>query len=165
LNANSSTPLPNPPPQGGREHAEFAALLTRKDVLAGLMFIGIAALGFWLSRNYPIGTALRMGTGYVPRLLCWVLLGLGVCILVSGLLQPPPRNRAADGGMRPRGGGPRPGDDLGQAADRLGVFHRRAAEFHHQHDYRTPSACISSAFSSAAPAAPRTVLWPKAMNL
>jgi hypothetical protein len=63
--------------------------LTRQDVLAGLMFIGFAALGLWLSRNYPIGTAVRMGTGYVPRLLCWILLLLGAVILVIGL-------RAAD---------------------------------------------------------------------
>jgi len=60
-------------------------LLARKNVLAGLMFIGIAALGLWVSRNYPIGTALRMGTGYVPRLLCWILLGLGAVVLVQGL--------------------------------------------------------------------------------
>jgi hypothetical protein len=60
-------------------------LLARKDVLAGLMFIGVAALGLYLSRNYPIGTALRMGTGYVPRLLCWILLGLGAVVLVQGL--------------------------------------------------------------------------------
>ena len=26
-----------------------------------------------------------MGTGYVPRLLCWMLLGLGVLVLVQGL--------------------------------------------------------------------------------
>jgi hypothetical protein len=32
------------------------------------------------------------------------------------------------------GGGPRSGDDLGQAADRLGIFHRRTAEFHDEHD-------------------------------
>ena len=49
----------------------------RKDVLSGLLFIAIALFGLWLSRDYPIGTALRMGTGYVPRLLCWILLGLG----------------------------------------------------------------------------------------
>jgi hypothetical protein len=60
-------------------------VLARKDVLAGLMFIGVALLGLWLSRNYPIGTALRMGTGYVPRLLCWILLGLGGLVLVQGL--------------------------------------------------------------------------------
>ena len=62
-------------------------LLMRKDALAGLMFIGIAALGLWVSRNYPVGTALRMGTGYVPRLLCWLLMGLGAAILVQGLRE------------------------------------------------------------------------------
>src|SRR3982074_2676653 len=60
-------------------------LLARKNVLAGLMFIAIAALGLWVSRDYPIGTALRMSTGYVPRLLCWILMGLGVIVLVQGL--------------------------------------------------------------------------------
>ena len=61
------------------------AALQRKDVLSGLLFIGVAACGLWVSRNYPIGTASRMGTGYMPRLLLWVLLGLGGLILVSGL--------------------------------------------------------------------------------
>ena len=46
-------------------------VLTHKNVLAGLMFVAIAIFGLWVSRDYPIGTALRMGTGYVPRLLCW----------------------------------------------------------------------------------------------
>ena len=44
-------------------------------MLAGLLFIAVAAIGLWASRNYPIGTTTRMGTGYVPRLLCWILLG------------------------------------------------------------------------------------------
>jgi hypothetical protein len=72
----------------GEGHQEVAfpwQALRRKDVLAGLMFIGIAALGLWASRNYPIGTAVRMGTGYVPRLLCWILLALGLVVLVQGL--------------------------------------------------------------------------------
>ena len=60
-------------------------MLARKDVLSGLMFIAVAVFGLWASRNYPIGTALRMSTGYVPRLLCWILLGLGVAIMVVGL--------------------------------------------------------------------------------
>src|SRR3954447_11723186 len=62
-------------------------VLARKDVLAGLLFIGVALLGLWISRDYPIGTALRMGTGYVPRLLLWILLGLGLLILVQGLRE------------------------------------------------------------------------------
>jgi putative tricarboxylic transport membrane protein len=65
--------------------AAVLQVLACRDVLAGLMFIGVALFGLWLSRDYPIGTALRMGTGYVPRLLCWILLGLGVVVLVQGL--------------------------------------------------------------------------------
>jgi hypothetical protein len=62
-------------------------ILARADVLSGLLFIAIAAFGLWASRNYPVGTALRMGTGYMPRLLCWLLLGLGVIVLAQGLRQ------------------------------------------------------------------------------
>jgi len=59
-------------------------ILMRKDVLTGLLFMVFAAFGLWLSRDYPIGTAVRMGTGYIPRLLCWILLGLGALIALQG---------------------------------------------------------------------------------
>jgi hypothetical protein len=58
--------------------------LARKDVLAGLMFMTVAVLGLWASRDYPVGTAVRMSTGYVPRLLCWLLLALGAAVLLQG---------------------------------------------------------------------------------
>ncbi len=74
-------------------------MFAHKNVLAGLMFMGVAALGLWLSRNYPIGTALRMGTGYVPRLLCWILLGLGAVIFLQGMYD------AAARGVRVAGRG------------------------------------------------------------
>ena len=67
------------------------------------------------------------------------------------------------------------------AADGVRVGDRRAAEFHHDvashrsvslpqlhaadAHHSSPSACISSAFRIAAPAAPRIVLWPSATNL
>jgi putative tricarboxylic transport membrane protein len=70
-----------------RSSHRFSRMLARRDVLAGLLFIGVAVFGLWLSRDYPIGTALRMGTGYVPRLLCWVLFGLGAVVLVQGLRE------------------------------------------------------------------------------
>ncbi len=60
--------------------------LARRDVLAGLMFMGVGVFGLWVSRGYHIGTAIDMGTGYVPRLLCWILVGLGVVIAVQGML-------------------------------------------------------------------------------
>jgi hypothetical protein len=72
-------------PPTAQEHP-LLRMLRRKNVLAGLMFIVIAAIGLWASRNYPVGTALRMSTGYVPRLLCWLLMGLGTVVLVQGLL-------------------------------------------------------------------------------
>ncbi len=66
-------------------------ILARRDAIAGLMFIAVAVFGLWASRNYAVGTAFRMGTGYVPRLLCWLLLGLGALVMVQGL-------RSADAG-------------------------------------------------------------------
>lgn len=59
-------------------------LLTNRDILAGLLFVGVGVLGLWLSRDYPIGTALRMGTGYVPRLLCWIMVLLGAIVMAMG---------------------------------------------------------------------------------
>jgi hypothetical protein len=74
-------------PQSIPQQHSALRLLTRKNVLAGLMFIALGALGLWLSRHYPIGTALRMNTGYVPRLLCWILMGLGGIVLAQGLRE------------------------------------------------------------------------------
>jgi len=50
------------------------------------MFVGIAALGLWVSRNYPVGTALRMGTA-TCRACSAGLMGLGVIVLVQGLRE------------------------------------------------------------------------------
>ncbi len=85
-------------PSSAPEHP-LLRILRRKNVLSGLMFIAIAAIGLWASRNYPVGTALRMSTGYVPRLLCWVLMGLGAIVLVQGLREtdrPEPRAPAPE---------------------------------------------------------------------
>ncbi len=71
-------------------------LLRRKNVLAGLMFVAIAAIGLWASRNYPVGTALRMSTGYVPRLLCWLLMGLGAIVLLQGVMATEPPEPARE---------------------------------------------------------------------
>ena len=60
-------------------------VVRREDVLSGLLFIVIAAVGLWVSRDYPIGTATRMSTGYVPRLLCWILLLLGMVVTIIGV--------------------------------------------------------------------------------
>jgi hypothetical protein len=80
-----------------QQHGAFRRMLARKNVLSGLLFIAIGAIGLWLSRDYPIGTALRMGTGYVPRLLCWILLGLGAVVLLQGLREARPTRSLSSG--------------------------------------------------------------------
>jgi putative tricarboxylic transport membrane protein len=90
------TTEPQPVPPRSDPWQLVRRLAARKDVLAGLMFIGVAVFGLVVSHDYPIGTALRMGTGYVPRLLCWILLGLGIVVLVQGLRAvEPPRTQAS----------------------------------------------------------------------
>jgi hypothetical protein len=77
-------------------------ILGNRNVLAGLLFIAIAMLGFWEARDYAVGTALRMGTGYVPRLLCWMLTALGAVILLQGVREALARPGAAGpSGLRP----------------------------------------------------------------
>src|SRR5581483_7079221 len=56
-------------------------------------------------------------------------------------------------------------DDAGDAFDGDGGLDGGAAEFHDDHQSSIPSECMSSALSTAAPAAPRMVLWPRATNL
>jgi putative tricarboxylic transport membrane protein len=52
-----------------------------KDFWAGLMFIGFG-LGFmFVSRNYPMGSALRMGPAYFPTVLGGLMAVLGAIVL------------------------------------------------------------------------------------
>src|SRR5208282_518093 len=58
------------------------------------------------------------------------------------------------------------GGEGGHAAEATGVGDRGAAELHdYRSDHRNPFARASSALSTEAPAAPRSVLWPKAIIL
>lgn len=59
-----------------------------KDFLSGLMFICFGLIALYFGQKLALGTPVRMGPGYVPRMLSLTLIGLGglVCIiaLVSG---------------------------------------------------------------------------------
>jgi hypothetical protein len=61
-------------------------LYVNQDLVAGLMFVALGAFGMWLGRNYPMGSALRMGPGYVPMLLSSGLVALGAIIALRGAL-------------------------------------------------------------------------------
>jgi hypothetical protein len=62
-----------------------AAIRNPKDFLAGLIFVafGIAAIVF--SKDYPLGTAARMGPGYFPRILGILLIVLGAALALRAL--------------------------------------------------------------------------------
>jgi hypothetical protein len=57
------------------------------------MFIGFGAAAFFIGRDYPMGSAMRMGPGYFPTILGSLLALLGLAILVRGAVgaaTPPP---------------------------------------------------------------------------
>lgn len=57
-----------------------------KDLIAGLLFFAIGLFGLWLTLEYPVGVALRMGPGYLPRLLLYGLTLLGAVIAARGFV-------------------------------------------------------------------------------
>lgn len=61
------------------------AFLNSRDFWAGAMLIGFGALALLIGRDYPFGTALRMGPGYFPSVLGGLLILGGLWVLVSGL--------------------------------------------------------------------------------
>jgi putative tricarboxylic transport membrane protein len=65
-----------------------------QDVIAGFLFVLFGALGLWISADYAMGTTFRMGPGYFPRVLCGLLVVLGVILAAKGLVV---------GGERPEG--------------------------------------------------------------
>ena len=71
--------------------AAKAGLRSGQDLLCGVMFAGVGALGLWVGRNYPMGTPARLGSGVFPMLLCWGLVGIGAIVFIKGLLTDGPR--------------------------------------------------------------------------
>ncbi|WP_279482048.1 tripartite tricarboxylate transporter TctB family protein [Aureimonas sp. SK2] len=58
---------------------------SRRDLLAGLIFIAIAAGFAFEASNYEMGRAIRMGPGFIPMTLAILLALFGVMIIVAGL--------------------------------------------------------------------------------
>ena len=56
-----------------------------RDFLAGLAFIAIGALAVVFARDYPMGSAMRMGPGYFPMILGGILFLFGVYVMVRGI--------------------------------------------------------------------------------
>ena len=56
----------------------------QENFWSGAMFIGFGMFAIWIAaRNYPIGTAMRMGPGYFPTVVGGLLVVLGSIITLS----------------------------------------------------------------------------------
>jgi putative tricarboxylic transport membrane protein len=56
-----------------------------RDFFAGLLYILTGAVGMWIARDYPFGSALRMGPGYFPSVLGGMMIAFGVAVLLMGM--------------------------------------------------------------------------------
>jgi putative tricarboxylic transport membrane protein len=61
--------------------------LASKDLWSGIMFAGFGLLALALAGELRVGSAARMGPGYVPRLLAWSLIVLGAAIALRAVLR------------------------------------------------------------------------------
>jgi putative Mn2+ efflux pump MntP len=64
-----------------------ADLRENRDFLSGLMFIVIGLGAVFIARDYPVGSALRMGPGYFPVALGGILFLMGLYVMVQGLIK------------------------------------------------------------------------------
>ena len=58
-----------------------------KDFLSGVMFIAFGLVTLYFGRHLAVGTAVRMGPGYVPNMLAYIMLVLGLIIAGMAVLK------------------------------------------------------------------------------
>lgn len=63
--------------------------LNTKDLIAAGLLMSFAAIALWLNLDHNLGSARRMGPGYMPMLSFWILMGLGGLTLFFGLFNGP----------------------------------------------------------------------------
>ena len=56
------------------------------DFWAGIMFLAFGAVAVYISRDYPMGSAMRMGPGYFPTYLGILMMGMGLIVAVKGFV-------------------------------------------------------------------------------
>ena len=57
----------------------------KQEFLSGLTLIGFGIAGLVVARNYPMGTAFRMGPGYFPMVLSGLLIAIGLVVAIGAL--------------------------------------------------------------------------------
>lgn len=57
----------------------------RPDLLTSAIFVGVGALGLWAGRTLDFGSLASMGPGFIPTIICWLLIGIGLWVGALGL--------------------------------------------------------------------------------
>lgn len=60
----------------------------RPDLLTALIFVGLGTLGLFLSRGLDGGELAQMGPGFLPRLVCVLLIAVGLAVGLPALRRP-----------------------------------------------------------------------------
>jgi hypothetical protein len=63
--------------------------INMKDLISGLFLILLAVIGWYLNQEHSLGTARRMGPGYMPLMVFWIQLGLGILVTLMALFSGP----------------------------------------------------------------------------
>ena len=63
--------------------------INMKDLLAGVFLVLLAVIGWYLNGDHNMGTARRMGPGYMPQMVFWIQLGLGLIVMLMALFSGP----------------------------------------------------------------------------
>ena len=59
--------------------------INAKDLASGILLVALAVIGLWLNTEHTLGSARRMGPGYMPMLVFWLEFGLGAIVLGTSL--------------------------------------------------------------------------------
>ncbi len=57
-----------------------------KDFWTGVIYVVAGSAGLWFGSEFPMGSAVRMGPGYFPKVLASILIAIGAVSLVRSFL-------------------------------------------------------------------------------
>ncbi|MBY0329232.1 MAG: hypothetical protein K2X49_01005 [Acetobacteraceae bacterium] len=63
--------------------------INAKDLAASLFLLAVAVIGLWLNQDHALGSARRMGPGYMPMLVFWLEIFLAGMVLVLAFFNGP----------------------------------------------------------------------------
>lgn len=76
---------PRAPPAGAK--TPHGPIRGPNELAGGIFLVVLGCLAWWFAQPLKIGTAFRMGPGYVPNLLSAIVVAFGACLCAVGLAR------------------------------------------------------------------------------